>query len=144
MKAYELKAIIKSHKLWLDSEGKEGERVNLKGADLAGANLIGANLSGANLSGANLRDANLSGAELRGADLSGANLIRANLRGANLIRANLYGAYLSGANLLSAKFDLNFKKVAWFREATFSYNALPWLVLHPNFYIYHKTLTFVE
>ena len=109
-----LKAIIESHNLWLDSDRREGQR------------------------------ANLSGAELRGADLSGANLIRAHLRGANLIRANLYGAYLSGANLLSAKFDLNFKKVAWFREATFSYNALPWLVLHPNFYIYHKTLTFVE
>ena len=40
MKASELKAIIESHKLWLDSEGKEGERVNLSGANLTDADLL--------------------------------------------------------------------------------------------------------
>jgi len=124
MKASELKAIIESHKLWLDSEGKEGERVNLSGANLSGANLRGVNLTRANLTCAYLTSANLTEV--------------------NLTRANLTCAYLSGANLSRAKFDLNFKKVRWFYEATFSYDALPWLVLNPRFSKFHKSLTFVE
>ena len=119
MKASELKAIIESHKLWLDSDRREGQRVNLKGADLTNANLPGANL--------------------RGADLSCAYLY-----GADLTRANLTSAYLAYADLIRAKFDLNFKKVRWFYKATFSYDALPWLVLNPLFSKFHKTLTFVE
>ncbi len=54
-----LTKILKDHELWLDSNGKEGER-----ADLEGANLTNANLRGANLYRAYLTDANLSGANL--------------------------------------------------------------------------------
>ena len=124
MKASELKAIIESHKLWLDSDGKKGRK---------------ANLSGANLRGANLSEANLTCAYLTSASLSGADLTNANLSGANLA-----GADLTEADLIRAKFDLNFKKVRWFYKATFSYDALPWLVLNPLFSRWHKTLTFVE
>ena len=67
--ATELKSILDSHKLWLETKGKQGVCANLAGADLAGADLWDANLKGANLCYANLW----------GADLWGANLTRANL-----------------------------------------------------------------
>jgi hypothetical protein len=105
----ELKTILEQHKLWLDSNGKEGKRANLFGVNLTSANLSGADLAYANLAYANLTDAylyranltraNLRCANLRCANLSGANLYRANLRGADLTRADLTDAYLTGANL---------------------------------------------
>ena len=97
MTSKEFQAILKNHKLWVESGCKQGNRANL-----LGANLEGANLSRANLEGANLRGAYLKGANLLGANLIGANLLRANLQGAILSRANLRGAYLKGANLRGA------------------------------------------
>ena len=76
----QLKAILHAHKLWLDSEGKEGQMADLKGANLKGAILISSNLQGANLQGANLYGAYLKKASLKNADLVGANLRGANLR----------------------------------------------------------------
>ena len=70
----ELKMILAAHALWARTDGKEGNRANLRGA--------------------NLREA-----DLREADLYRADLYRANLRGANLREANLYGANLREANL---------------------------------------------
>jgi len=103
-----LQEIIEAHGRWLKGE-PDGERANLRGAnlrganlrgaDLGGANLRGANLGDANLRGANLRDANLCIADLRGADLGDANLRGADLGGANLCIANLRGADLRGADL---------------------------------------------
>jgi hypothetical protein len=103
----EPKTIIEQHKLWLNSNGKEGKRANLSDADLRGADLRGADLTDANLYRANLAYADLRGADLRGADLTDANLYRANLayanlRGANLYRANLRGADLTWADLTGA------------------------------------------
>jgi len=130
--AKELNNCLASHKLWIQTKGKQGTRAdlgdaylegaNLAGADLGDAYLEGANLRRAYLTGANLRDAYLGGAILRDAYLTGANLrdaylthanlggailrdaylYRANLRGANLEFANLHGAYLVGANLHGA------------------------------------------
>ncbi len=74
-----LAKILEAHRKWVESEGKEGER-----ADLSGANLSGAYLFRANLQWAPLREANLQGAELWGANLQGANLRGANLQGVNL------------------------------------------------------------
>ena len=115
MKASELKEILDQHRLWIQSNGAEGQRANLGYADFTGANLIGANLMNASLSGADLRYANLSGADLGGANLEGANLWGADLNGAslhsanlvnaNLTRANLTGANLTGANLTGADLD---------------------------------------
>lgn len=65
----ELAAILAKHKKWVDTDGKEGQRANLRGANLSGAGLRDANLSDAGLRGANLSDADLEGANLRGADL---------------------------------------------------------------------------
>ena len=78
MDATELKAILDSHKAWLNGE-PGGERANLRDvnmrvADLHEANLYGADLGGADLYGANLRDADLCDADLHGAKLYGADL----------------------------------------------------------------------
>jgi len=62
----ELRIILDKHKAWFDGN-KDGERANLRWADLRGANLRVANLSEANLRLADLRGANLHEADLRGA-----------------------------------------------------------------------------
>ena len=53
-----LKEILKQHKLWLETNGLEGER-----AELQDANLSWANLSRVNLCDADFRGANLTGAK---------------------------------------------------------------------------------
>ena len=57
----ELQEILAQHKRWVESEGKEGTKARLRGA-----NLQEADLREANLQEARLRGANLQGAELRG------------------------------------------------------------------------------
>ncbi len=103
----ELKQILEAHQKWLESDGKEGERANLRFAKLQEAYLFRANLQGANLfaaelQGADLRFASLQKADLRRADLRGADLNFANLQGANLTDAYLQKAYLFRANLQEA------------------------------------------
>ena len=112
MKASELNKTLERHQLWIETNGVQGERADLRGANLHGADLRDANLHGADLRDANLRDANLEGAHLRdaffyranltGVDLTGANLTDAILTGANLTGANLEGAFLKGAILRGA------------------------------------------
>ncbi len=98
----ELDEILRKHKIWIESDKKEGERENLSGTDLSRKDLSGAYLSDAFLSGANLSRANLSGADLSAADLNGANFSGADLSGANFRDADLSGAILSYANLKEA------------------------------------------
>ena len=86
----QLKEILEAHRKWVESEGKEGERAILRGANLSGADLFVANLSGAMLSGAILSEAILSGANLSGALLLETDLSWADLRGArNLIASQV-------------------------------------------------------
>ena len=94
-----LREILEAHRKWVESEGKEGQEANLRGAKLRGANLSGAYLIKADLPGADLSGANLSGAYLFKADLTGAKLPGANLSGAHLQGADLGAAHLQGANL---------------------------------------------
>ncbi len=103
----ELAEILRKHSAWLSNED-DGERADLRGADLGGADLRGADLGGADLrgadlGGADLRGADLGGADLRAAELVGANLRAANLRGADLRDANLGGADLRAAELVGAE-----------------------------------------
>ena len=63
MRQSELKAILKDHKLWIQSNGKQGQRAYLVGADLHGADLWRATLQHANLKHANLKHANLQHAK---------------------------------------------------------------------------------
>ena len=69
-----LNKTLERHKLWIETNGVQGQRANLEGANLWGANLTYVNLGYANLIGANLTGANLYNADLRGAYLEGANL----------------------------------------------------------------------
>ena len=87
--ATELNNCLASHKLWVETQGKQGIRADLQGADLTGADLTGAKLTGAYLSGAKL-----TGADLTGANLAGANLYCAGLTDANLTNAILTGTIL--------------------------------------------------
>jgi len=87
MEASKLKEILKQHRLWIETNGVQGTRADLSGANLKSAYITGADLRGASLTGANLTDANL-----RCASLTGANLTGANLTGANLEDTNLTGA----------------------------------------------------
>jgi uncharacterized protein YjbI with pentapeptide repeats len=139
VKPSELKAVLKDHRLWAESDGKQGKRADLRDASLRGANLRGASLRGANLRRASFQDAYLQGANLQGANLRGAHL-----QGANLDGADLQGADLVGAHLQGAKFTTNFKKVAWFDHATFSEDQIPWVVLHPKYPEWAGTLKWVK
>ena len=55
----ELNEILEQHRKWVESEGKEGEKAELRMANLQEANLSGANLQGANLFRANLQGASI-------------------------------------------------------------------------------------
>ena len=72
---------------------------NLAGADLAAINLRGARAKGAMLAGASLRDAVIGGACLDRADLSDADLRGADLKGVDASRAVFLGARLDRAVL---------------------------------------------
>ncbi len=98
----QLTELLRSHGLWVLSGGREGEKVDLTGAELIGADLVEANLRGATLRMAKLVGADLGRADLRGTDLRDADLTEADLHGASLAKANLFSARLNGANLSGA------------------------------------------
>ena len=66
MKPSELNTILDQHRLWIESDRKQGKRANLRGAYLRRAYLRGAYLQGADLQGADLQDAYLQNANLQG------------------------------------------------------------------------------
>ena len=84
MEQAKLDKILDNHKLWLKTNGEQGERANLRSADLRSANLRSADLSYADLRSADLSYADLRYADLRYADLSYADLRYADLRSADL------------------------------------------------------------
>ena len=137
MRREELQKILDKHLKWLKSED-DGERADLRGANLQDASLQYADLRGADLRGANLQDASLQYADLRGANLRGANLQDASLqyaslqyadlRGANLQDASLQYADLRGANLQGASLqyaDLRGAKISKeLNELLISYTSI--------------------
>jgi len=88
---------LASHREWVESHGRAGQR-----ADLAGAELEAVDLISVNLRLADLHDANLRAADLLLADLRDACLVRADLEESCLVGANLEGANLEGATLETA------------------------------------------
>ena len=88
---------LASHREWIDSRGRSGNRADLSGAELEAADLISVNLRMADL-----HDANLRAADLLLADLRDACLVRADLEETCLVGANLEGANLEGATLETA------------------------------------------
>ena len=101
MEQAKLNKILENHKLWLKTNGEQGER-----ADLSNADLRYADLRYADLSYADLRNADLRNADLRNADLSNADLSNADLRYADLSNADLRNADLSEADLDYSAFPL--------------------------------------
>ena len=137
----DLKEILRKHVLWLNDD-PEGERANLRWADLSEADLseadlrgvclYKANLRGANLYKANLRGANLYKANLRWADLWGADLNRADLTEANLYKANLRWADLWGADLNRADLTEADLKEADLKGANLSEAKIDWPLICPE------------
>ncbi len=91
--------VLARHKIWLESDGREGcpadlsERkftgavscgVDFEKADLQRADFTGADLRNANLRNTNLRQAVFDGTDLQGADFSGADLSGFSLRKSTL------------------------------------------------------------
>ena len=88
----DIKLILEKHAKWIRGED-DGERADLRDADLCYADLRGADLRGADLCGADLRGADLRGADLCDADLCGADLHNANLRGVKNTDKIAWNAY---------------------------------------------------
>ena len=119
----ELKQILKDHKKWLESDGKEGKKANFYNADLKNktlsgsemkwanfykarlqkANVIKSNLLQANFIEADMQKAELWDSNLKKADLRRANLQKTNLNHTNLKRSDLRRANLQDAHLIRAK-----------------------------------------
>jgi uncharacterized protein YjbI with pentapeptide repeats len=98
--------ILENHRKWVESDGKEGEKADLRNLDLQGANLSYANLEKANMPIADLQEA-----ILLEANLQKATLVRTNLQKATLVRTNLQKALLLSANLQKANlFEANLQK----------------------------------
>ena len=129
-----LTEILRQHKIWLDSDGREGKRANLYGEDLRHADLRGADLRSVNMRGAILDNldlsdacfedadlaeaslkyihapkglfqrANLAGSDFEGATLEASDLSYTEALGANFFSADLQGVVMQGANLRDANF----------------------------------------
>jgi uncharacterized protein YjbI with pentapeptide repeats len=78
-------------------------RLDLAGAQLAGASISQARMEGCKLSAAELVEADLRHTQFDQADLSGADLSRANLFECDLFKADLRGAIFMSANLRGAE-----------------------------------------
>lgn len=91
--AQPLADVLARHKIWLESDGREGYRANFADGDFSGAVLCNltfekANLRGADFRGADLRNANLRNTDLRGARFDGTDLRGADARGANITNSS--------------------------------------------------------
>ncbi len=97
-------SLLAAHKRWVESDGREGSSLSLRGMSFVGADLTGAMLKGADFSDSRFRNAvltgaNLEGANLAGTDFQGAELSHADFRGANVRDSCFHDASLLGADL---------------------------------------------
>jgi len=93
-----------SHKLWVDTGGKEGTVMSIDHADLREAELEGIDLSRCGLPFASFKRANCKDAVLRRCNLTGADFIESNLDSANLAASRLSGARFNDAMLRNTVF----------------------------------------
>ncbi len=98
-----LREILEEHRIWLESNFRNGGKADLHEANLERVSLRNVNLTRCNLKGANLSHANLDHIQLRGAGLEGVNLEESRLVGANLLNVNLRGANLKKTFLVDAR-----------------------------------------
>ena len=98
MTSNEINEILKKHKIWLTSNGKNVGQIELA-ADLSYSKIVGADLRCASLNNSNLTHAKLSYTNLKGAELVFCNLEWAELCYTNLERVNLSFSNLKNADL---------------------------------------------
>ena len=115
----ELNRVLQRHQKWIDSGRKKGNRADLRWIDL--------------------RDSSLSGVSLQSAYLCYADLRGTDLRGTDLLRTDLLGADLRGAQL-----DTNIRHCLTLYRARFTADALPWLILYPEWVEMQKTVRIEE
>jgi hypothetical protein len=97
---------LKQHKLWLDSNNKQGSQLNLFNKKLDGADLSEQkNLSGAKLSAVSLDSADLTASNFKGADFSSASLELADTSNSKFDNANFSDASLRRADLSGSSFE---------------------------------------
>src|SRR5437762_2555993 len=96
----EIEQMLAEHRLYLETEWRQGHRANFASADLSGQDF-----SGLNLRGIKMDRAVLTGADFTGTELQRANLIGVISQEVRFDRADLSGARLSGANLVSASLE---------------------------------------
>jgi len=100
-----LQARLASHRLWIESNGEHGKRLNLRGHG---------NLNGLDLSGVDLRRAILTGGQFVQANLQKADLREAELSLACFNNADLSEADMRGSTIgMTAFFGTKLKKVQW-------------------------------
>ena len=95
----EIENILKSHKRWLDSYGKEGKRSTLYKVDLTGAEINDYDLTKAVFAECDLSNAKLNNSDFTQATFNGVNLGNAKLVGAKLIGTKFRNADLTAADL---------------------------------------------
>lgn len=115
----ELDNSLKLHKLWLDSDGKDGKKVVLKRCDLRKIDFRGKDLRKIDLRQSNMAFAKLDGANLAGAAIGDVNLFKASMENCNLSGANAPNSDFSGVSASGARFQ-----AANLRAANFSKSQL--------------------
>jgi uncharacterized protein YjbI with pentapeptide repeats len=98
-----IEALLSKHRIWLESNGERGERLDLYEPNLSEFDFRGMNLSQALLEGANLYHCDCRNADFSGVDLYGANLRQADFSGGNLRGAHLNGCYMEAASFIDAE-----------------------------------------
>jgi uncharacterized protein YjbI with pentapeptide repeats len=132
--AKDLANILEQHRKWIESDGKNGKKAFLDGADLSNADLMKAKLIGAELNEIKLNSADLRFADLSYAELDGAILKDADIRWSNLSHASLVKAIFDNADLsLSILSDTKLSRSS-FQMANLSNSDLKWAIL------WHSTL----
>lgn len=100
----DLQDALVSHKLWVDTGGKEGSVMSIEHADLRDAELEGIDLSRCGLPFACFQRANCKNAVLRRCNLIAADFVESNLDNANLAASRLAGARFQKAFLRNTVF----------------------------------------
>lgn len=100
----DLQDALVSHKLWVDTGGKEGTVMSIEHADLREAELEGIDLSRCGLPFASFQRANCKNAVLRRCNLIAADFVESNLDNANLAASRLSGARFNKAMVRNTVF----------------------------------------
>lgn len=118
----QLDEILEKHKLWLETNEKQGERarflnVKFKGAQLGATKLMRAVFTNCDFHEANFRNADLREANVLSTDLHKASFIGADLHAAKFHNVDLHEANFHSADLHKARFIGGNLYIAYFQNA---------------------------